>query len=87
MLVRVTMNDEQNNEENNTAICWILRTVLATLLPSRSDGITWVSAIVHGGPLNHVGGPVVAWPMTGERLACMVELMMTNLGGSCSDQT
>jgi hypothetical protein len=33
------------------------------------------------------GGPEVAWPMTGERLACMVELMMTNLGGRCSDQT
>ena len=56
MLVRVTMNDERNNEENITAICWILRTVLATLLPSRPDGITWVGAIVHGGPLNHVGG-------------------------------
>jgi hypothetical protein len=87
MLVRITIYDEQNNEENIAAICWILRTVLATLLPSRPDGTTWVGAIVHGSPLNHVGGPVAAWPMTGERLACMVELMMTNLGGRCSDQT
>ena len=56
MLVRITIHDEQNNEENITAICWILRTVLATLLPSRPDGITWVGAIVHGSPLDHVGG-------------------------------
>ena len=27
MLVRITIHDEQNNEENITAICWILRTV------------------------------------------------------------
>jgi hypothetical protein len=56
MLVRITINDEQNNEGNITAICWILRTVLATLLPSRPDGFTWVGAIVHGSQLNHVGG-------------------------------
>ena len=86
MLVRITIHDEQNNEENITAICWILRTVLATLLSSRPDGTTWVSAIVHGSSLNQVGGLAVAWPMTIERLACMVELMMTNLGGKCSHQ-
>jgi hypothetical protein len=44
MLVRITIYDEQNNEENIAAICWILRTVLATLLPSRTDGTTWVGA-------------------------------------------
>jgi hypothetical protein len=87
MLVRITINDEQNNEENITAICWILRTVLATLLPSRPEGTMWVGAIVPGSPLNHVVGSAVAWPMTGERLACMVGLMMTNLDGRCSDQT
>lgn len=85
MLVRITI-DEQNYEENITAICWILRTVLATLLPSRPDWITWVGAIVHGSPLNHVGGPAVEWRTTGERLALMVELMMTSLGGKCSGQ-
>jgi hypothetical protein len=67
MLVRITINDEQDNGKNITAICWILRTVLATLLPSRPDGTTWVGAIVHESPLNHVGGIAVAWPMTGER--------------------
>lgn len=84
MLVRITINDEQNNEGNITAICWILRTVLATLLPSRPDGFTWVGAIVHGSQLNHVGGSAVAGRVTGERLAFMVESMMTNLGGRYS---
>jgi hypothetical protein len=84
MLVRITINDEQNNEGNITAICWILRTVLATLLPSRPDGNTWVGAIVHGSSLNHVGGPPVAWRVTGELLAFKVESKMTNLGGRYS---
>jgi hypothetical protein len=29
MVVMVTINDEQNNEENITAICWVLRTVFS----------------------------------------------------------
>lgn len=54
LLIRVTLDDRQNTDENISIVLWILRVVLATFLPSSPDRITWAAVVVHKDPLNDV---------------------------------
>lgn len=45
----VTLDEGQNNRTNIYSICAILRTVLGTLLPSSSQGLTWVGSVTFQG--------------------------------------
>ncbi|MEQ1794822.1 MAG: hypothetical protein ABL970_11575 [Nitrospira sp.] len=53
-VVIVSLTEAQNTRENILAACAILRTVMATLLPSSSQGLTWVGSVMFQG--KDVGG-------------------------------
>lgn len=52
-VVVVTLSQEQNTRKNILVVCAILRTVMSTLLPTSSEGLTWVGSVMFQG--NFVG--------------------------------
>jgi len=56
-VVIVHINEQEHTRENMRIVCAILRTVMATLLPSSSKGLTWVGSVMfQGKPVASVCG-------------------------------
>jgi hypothetical protein len=66
-VVIVSVSEEQNSRKNILAVCAILRTIMATLLPSSPEGLTWVGSVVfQGKPVGSVcGGLAGDWRTLG----------------------
>jgi hypothetical protein len=56
-VVVVGLNEQQVSRQNILMVCAILRTTMATLLPSSQDRLTWVGSIMfQGKPVGSVCG-------------------------------